>query len=146
MQPALRFRFNATHRLRFVRLLQHVLWAYLCRFMASEPSLPQGSAPVHPGIPPTWSSRSKDGVGTAYATTGRVWFTLAHGIVTEIYYPTIERPQIRDAQFLITDGATFFHEERRDLAGEVVRIEAESLGYHVVSDDPEGRYRLVKEI
>ena len=114
--------------------------------MASEPSLPQGSAPGHPGIPPTWSSSSKDGVGTAYATSSRVWFTLAHGIVTEIYYPTIDRPQIRDAQFLITDGATFFHEERRDLAGEVVRIEAESLGYHVVSDDPEGRYRLVKEI
>ncbi|HST76928.1 MAG TPA: hypothetical protein VLN58_00410, partial [Verrucomicrobiae bacterium] len=54
--------------------------------MASEPSLPQGSAPGHPGIPPTWSSSSKDGVGTAYATSSRVWFTLAHGIVTEIYY------------------------------------------------------------
>ncbi len=132
--------------MRFVRLLQHVLRAYLFNFMASESSSPQGSAPGHPGIPPTWSNSSKDGVGTAYATSSRVWFTLARGIVTEIYYPTIDRPQIRDAQFLITDGATFFHEERRDLAGEVVRIEAESLGYHVISDDPKGRYRLVKEV
>lgn len=128
------------------RLLQHVPWAYLCKFMASELSVPRSSAPGHPGIPPTWSSSSKDGIGTAYAISSRVWFTLARGIVTEIYYPTIDRPQIRDAQFLITDGATFFHEERRDLAGEVVRIEAESLGYHVISDDPQGRYRLVKEI
>lgn len=127
-------------------LLQHVLKAYLCKFMASAPSVPPASAPGRPGIPPSWSSSSKDGVGTAYATSSRVWFTLAQGIVTEIYYPTIDRPQIRDAQFLITDGATFFHEERRDLAGEVVRIEAESLGYHVISDDPKGRYRLVKEI
>lgn len=114
--------------------------------MASDPSVPQGNAPGHPGISPTWSSSSKDGVGCAYATSSRVWFTLAQGIVTEIYYPTIDRPQLRDAQFLITDGATFFHEEKRDLAGEVERIEAESLGYHVISDDPKGRYRLVKEV
>lgn len=114
--------------------------------MASDPSVPQGNAPGHPGISPTWSSSSKDGVGCAYATSSRVWFTLAQGIVTEIYYPTIDRPQVRDAQFLITDGATFFHEEKRDLAGEVERIEAESLGYHVISDDPKGRYRLVKEV
>lgn len=114
--------------------------------MASDSSVPQGNAPGHPGISPTWSSSSKDGVGCAYATSSRVWFTLAQGIVTEIYYPTIDRPQVRDAQFLITDGATFFHEEKRDLAGEVERIEAESLGYHVISDDPKGRYRLVKEV
>ena len=114
--------------------------------MASDPSVPQGNAPGHPGISPTWSSSSKDGVGCAYATSSRVWFTLAQGIVTEIYYPTIDRPQVRDAQFLITDGTTFFHEEKRDLAGEVERIEAESLGYHVISDDPKGRYRLVKEV
>ncbi|HET9184044.1 MAG TPA: glycoside hydrolase family 15 protein [Candidatus Angelobacter sp.] len=114
--------------------------------MASDPSVLQGNAPGHPGISPTWSSSSKDGVGCAYATSSRVWFTLAQGIVTEIYYPTIDRPQVRDAQFLITDGATFFHEEKRDLDGQVERIEAESLGYHVISDDPKGRYRLVKEI
>ncbi|HEX5432760.1 MAG TPA: glycoside hydrolase family 15 protein [Candidatus Angelobacter sp.] len=114
--------------------------------MASDPSVPQGNAPGHPGISPTWSSSSKDGVGCAYATSSRVWFTLAQGIVTEIYYPTIDRPQVRDAQFLITDGATFFHEEKRDLDGQVERIEAESLGYHIISDDPKGRYRLVKEV
>ena len=114
--------------------------------MTSDPSVPQGNAPGHPGISPTWSSSSKEGVGCAYATSSRVWFTLAQGIVTEIYYPTIDRPQVRDAQFLITDGATFFHEEKRDLAGEVERIEAESLGYHVISDDPKGRYRLIKEV
>lgn len=114
--------------------------------MASDPSVPQRSAPGQPGIPPTWSNSSKDGVGTAYAVSSRVWFTLAQGIVTEIYYPTIDRPQIRDAQFLISDGATFFHEEKRDLAGNVEPIEAESLGYRVSSVDPKGRYRLEKEI
>lgn len=112
--------------------------------------MPKNSAPKvafgKPGIPPSWSPSSKDGVGTAYATSSRVWFSLAKGIVTEIYYPTIDRPQIRDAQFLITDGATFFHEEKRDLKTDVVRLEAETLGYRTSSAEPKGRYRLTKEI
>src|ERR1700730_14149697 len=104
------------------------------------------SAFGHPGIAPTWSPGSKDGVGTAYSQASKVWFTLSMGILTEIYYPTIDRPQIRDAQFLITDGETFFHEEKRDLIAHVERIEADTLGYRLVSADPKGRYILTKEI
>src|SRR5436305_2360502 len=104
------------------------------------------SAFGQPGVSPTWSASSKDGIGTAYSTSSRVWFTLARGILTEIYYPTIDRPQIRDAQFLITDGKTFFHEEKRDLATTVERIEAETLGYRTSSADPEKRYQLIKEV
>lgn len=99
-----------------------------------------------PGIPPTWSSSSKDGIGTAYSTSSRVWFTLSRGILTEIYFPTIDRPQIRDAQFLISDGESFFHEEKRDLTTTVERIEAETLGYSTSSADPQGRYRLEKQV
>src|SRR5213076_245311 len=40
-----------------------------------------------PGIEPRWTSSTKEGVGTAYHTSCRVWFTLSHGIVNEIYYP-----------------------------------------------------------
>jgi glucoamylase len=31
-----------------------------------------------------------------------------NGIVTEAYYPTVDRPQLRDLQYLITDGKSFF--------------------------------------
>src|SRR5439155_14943124 len=114
--------------------------------MANSSSGPGNPAFGHPGIAPSWSSSSKDGVGTAYSTASRVWFTLARGVLTEIYYPTIDRPQVRDAQFLITDGKTFFHEEKRDLETTVERIEAETLGYRTSSIDPQGRYQIVKEI
>ena len=114
--------------------------------MASKPSPATGNAFGHPGIPPTWSTSSKDGIGTAYSTASRVWFTMALGIVTEIYYPTIDRPQIRDAQFLVTDGETFFQEEKRDMTSNVVRLEAHTLGYHATCADPQGRYRIEKEI
>ena len=41
-----------------------------------------------PGIEPRWTSSAKEGLGTAYHTSCRVWFTLSHGIVNEIYYPS----------------------------------------------------------
>src|SRR5512140_177308 len=68
-----------------------------------------------PGIEPRWTSSAKDGLGTAYHTSCRVWFTLSHGIVNEIYYPTVDQPNTRDFEFLISDGETFCHEEKRDL-------------------------------
>jgi glucoamylase len=99
-----------------------------------------------PGMPPKWTSSSKDGIGTAYSTASRVWFTVSYGILNEIYYPSIDRPQVRDMQFLVSDGERLFHEERRHLRSEVDPIEGDALGYHVVNSDPDGRYRLVKEV
>ena len=99
-----------------------------------------------PGMPPRWTSSSKEGVGTAYSTSSRVWFTISHGILNEIYFPTIAHPQIRDMQFLVTDGESFFHEERRDLDDVIEGIEADALGYRVITSDRNQRYRLVKEI
>jgi glucoamylase len=99
-----------------------------------------------PGIPPRWTSSSKQGVGTAYSTSSRVWFTISHGVLNEIYFPTIDRPQTRDMEFLLTDGESLFVEEKRDLLTSVEMLEQDSLGYRVTSRDPDGRYRLVKEI
>ena len=99
-----------------------------------------------PGISPRWTSSAKEGVGTAYSTGSSIWFTLSHGILNEIYYPTIDRPQVRDMQFLITDGQTFFHEEKRDLENTISYIEEHTLGYRIESTDRERHYRLEKEI
>ena len=99
-----------------------------------------------PGMPPRWTSSSKEGMGTAYSASSRVWFTISHGILNEIYYPTIDHPQTRDMQFLITDGESFFHEERRDLVSEIECLAADALGYRVVTSDRDRRYRLTKEI
>ena len=99
-----------------------------------------------PGIEPKWTHGGKDGVGTAYATSSRVWFTLWNGIITESYYPTIDTPQIRDLQYLITDGKSFFHEERRHLQSQTERPWPNALAYRVTNSDRDGRYRIQKEI
>ena len=72
-----------------------------------------GAAFGAPGIEPRWASSAKEGLGTAYNTSCRLWFTLSHGIVNEIYYPHIDQPNTRDFQLLVTDGETFCHEEKR---------------------------------
>lgn len=106
----------------------------------------QGEAFGAPGLDPRWTSSSKDAVGTAYSGSSRVWFTCSHGILNEVYHPTIDRPQMRDMEFLITDGETFLHEEKRDLKSEFEYIHPDSLGVRYTNSDPQGRYRLVKEI
>jgi glucoamylase len=99
-----------------------------------------------PGIEPRWTHGGKDGVGTAYSSSSRIWFTLWNGIITEVYYPTVDHPQIRDLQYLITDGKTFFHEEKRHLKSKCERLSAHTLGYRCTNSDPGGRYIVVKEI
>ena len=99
-----------------------------------------------PGIEPRWTSSAKEGVGTAYHTSCRLWFTLSHGIVNEIYYPHVDQPNTRDFQFLITDGETFCHEEKRDLDHRIEYPEHDCLLYRLTNSDPHGRYRLVKHV
>lgn len=99
----------------------------------------------HPGIHPRWTHGDKDGVGTAYAASSQVWFTLWNGIITEVYYPTVDRPQVRDLQYLITDGGSFFHDEKR-LKSKTERLSDHALGYRCTNSDPDGRYTIVKEI
>jgi len=45
-----------------------------------------------PGIEPRWTRSDRDGVGTAYAALSRVWFAVSKGILSEVYYPTIDHP------------------------------------------------------
>jgi glucoamylase len=99
-----------------------------------------------PGIEPRWTHGNKNGVGTAYSASSRIWFTLFGGIVTEVYYPTVDRPQLRDLQYLITDGKSFFHEEKRDLQAKVDRLSGHTLGFRCTNSDPDGRYSISKEV
>ena len=70
------------------------------------------TAPGGPGIPPTWTSSAKDAIGTAL-DGGRVWFTVGHGIVNEVYWPVVDRPQVRDLGFLVADAAGAWYEVKR---------------------------------
>jgi glucoamylase len=48
-------------------------------------------------------------VGTALGS-GKIWFTTGRGIVTEVFYPRIDIPQIRDLGFIVADDQGFWQE------------------------------------
>jgi glucoamylase len=99
-----------------------------------------------PGIPPRWTQSTKDAIGTAYSGGSTVWFTVSAGVLNEAYHPTIDRPQIRDLQYLVTDGETFFHDERRHTDSTLEPLEHGALGVRITNTDRDGRYRIVKEV
>jgi glucoamylase len=105
-----------------------------------------GAAFGAPGTEPRWTRSTKEGIGTAYHTSCRVWFTLSHGIINEIYYPNVDCPNTRDLQFLITDGETFCHEERRDLEHKTEYPEKNALFYRLTTIAPGGRYKITKDV
>lgn len=79
--------------------------------MSGDPA-PQGCAPPSGGTPAYWAPARKDAVGTALGPS-RLWFTLAQGILTEVYYPRPDIPQLRDLGFIVADGDGFWSEVRR---------------------------------
>ena len=102
--------------------------------------------PGAPGIPPRWTSSAKSGVGTAASEQSRVWFTLSHGIVNEVYYPTIDQANTRDLGFLVADGSSFFSEEKRHTTSEISPLAQGVPAYRLTNTCNQGRYRIVKTI
>src|SRR4051812_9657677 len=69
------------------------------------------SAPGAPGQRTTWASADKDGFGTSLGRGSRVWFTLSHGTLTEVYYPRLDVPSVRDLELVVGDGRSFAERE-----------------------------------
>jgi glucoamylase len=76
------------------------------------PVSPQGTAPPSSWSSPTWAPAAKDAVGTALGSS-RLWFTIAQGIVTEVYSPRVDIPQLKDLGFILADDNGAWYEVRR---------------------------------
>ncbi|TIX39193.1 MAG: hypothetical protein E5V19_06360, partial [Mesorhizobium sp.] len=55
-----------------------------------------------PGIPARWTSSAKSGVGTALSRACPIWFTISHGILNEVYYPSLDSACTRDMGLVVT--------------------------------------------
>jgi GH15 family glucan-1,4-alpha-glucosidase len=83
----------------------------------------------------------KDCVGTARNRTSRVWYTVANGVLSDVYEPTIDTTNIETMQFIVTDGETFTDLQSRDMT-ETVSADATGMVCTVTSTANSGRYRL----
>jgi glucoamylase len=75
------------------------------------PNVLADTAPGGPGQRPTWAPANKDGFGTAKDTGSKVWYTLQGGGLSEVYYPDLGTPSVRDLQFIVSDGHSFAERE-----------------------------------
>jgi len=103
-------------------------------------------APGWPGIEGRWTSSAKSGVGTALGAASRVWFTLSHGILNEIYYPRVDTACTRDCGLIVTDGAAYFSEEKRHARSEVSLLSPGVPAFHLRNTALDGRYRVEKDV
>src|SRR5262245_66673630 len=104
------------------------------------------SAPGRPGLVPRWTSSAKSGIGTARQRTSHLWFTLSHGICNEVYFPRVDLACMRDMGLIVTDGAEFFSEEKRDAKSQIAQLAPGVPAYHLVNTCTHARYRIEKTI
>jgi glucoamylase len=102
------------------------------------------SAPGAPGQRTTWASADKDGFGTAFGRTSRVWFTLSHGALTEVYYPRLDQPSVRDLELVVGDGHGGAERETDATRSVVQRVAGDGLTFRQVDTARSGRYRVTK--
>lgn len=103
-------------------------------------------APGGPGIAARWTSSAKIGVGTALSNESIIWFTISHGIINEVYWPRIDVANIRDMEFIVTDGKDFFSEEKRHAVHDYTTIGDGIPAYHLINTCNRQRYRIEKRI
>src|SRR5215831_8458056 len=73
------------------------------------------TAPGAPGAPSYFDLARKDCVGTAAAQGSKVWFTVADGVLSDVYEPTIDNTDVHTLQYVVTDGRSFTDLQSRDL-------------------------------
>jgi glucoamylase len=74
------------------------------------------AAPGAPGAPSYFDLARKDCLGTAANQGSKVWYTVAGGVLSDVYEPTIDNTDVSTLQYVVTDGATFTDLQARDTA------------------------------
>ena len=69
-------------------------------------SFGQATNNVALGIDAEWLDAGKEGVGTAATLNSKVWFTLRHGVLSEVYYPFVDVANVQSLQFVVVNTKT----------------------------------------
>ena len=99
------------------------------------------SAPGAPGAMSYFDLARKDCVGTASQTGSKVWYTVAGGVLSDTYEPTVDNTNVSTLQYLVTDGSTFTDLQTRDMTYSVSADPA-GMACTVTAADTEHGYRL----
>jgi glucan 1,4-alpha-glucosidase len=112
---------------------------------AAAAPAPLPPAPDGPGAVSHYDLARKDCVGTARNDTSKVWFTVANGILSDVYSPTIDNTNVETLQYVVTDGSTFTDLQSRDTTYSVRSTDRSGMACLVTSTAKSGKYRIYTE-
>src|SRR3954465_12610725 len=98
---------------------------------APAPHGPPGPPPVPaadgPGALSHYDLARKDCVGTARNRTSKVWYTVADGVLSDVYFPTNDNTNVETLQYVVTDGHSFTDLQTRDMTYTVRSLDDRAL-------------------
>ena len=109
---------------------------------AARAAAPAAAAPGAPGAASYFDLARKDCVGTAAAKDSKVWYTVAGGVLSDVYEPTIDNTDVSTLQYVVTDGATFTDLQTRDMTY-TVAADPTGMSCTVTSTDAAHGFRLI---
>jgi len=90
-----------------------------------------------------WPTAAKNGFGTSTTLESKVWFTLAGGIMTEVFYPTIDAPQVKTLQLNVR-GDYRTETEANDTIHRLELPTPDSLTFRQINTAKSGHYTITK--
>src|SRR5437899_2327921 len=98
-----------------------------------------------PGALSHFDLARKDCLGTSRTPASKVWFTVANGVLSDTYYPTIDNTNVETLQFVVTDGQSFTDLQTRDTTYTVLALDRTGMSCEVTSTAKNGRYTIVTD-
>jgi glucoamylase len=90
-----------------------------------------------------WPTAAKNGFGTSNTLASKVWFTLANGEMTEVFYPTVDMPSVKTLQLHVVMG-TKIENEVADTVHRLDLPNPSSLTFRQVNRAKTGAYTISK--
>ena len=90
-----------------------------------------------------WPTAAKNGFGTSTSIRSKVWFTLANGVMTEVFYPTLDVPNVQTLQFQVAVGGKI-ETEMDDTFHRLELPTPNSLTFRQVNTSKSDRYTITK--
>ena len=94
------------------------------------------------GLDAHWPTAAKNGFGTSNSLTSKVWFTLANGVMTEVFFPRLDVPNVQILQMQIAIGPKI----ETELEDTFHRVEPtpNALTFRQINSAKSGQYTITK--
>ncbi|MEP6570699.1 MAG: glycoside hydrolase family 15 protein [Acidobacteriota bacterium] len=127
----------------FRPLVIATIYAISCSALFAQTTnrLPPGA----PGLDAHWPSAAKNGFGTSNTLTSKVWFTLNNGVMTEVYYPRLDVPNVQSLQLIFVGGnGKRVETEAEDTTHRIEILDPAALTFRQTNTARTGAYTITK--